>query len=277
MRIHSKAFSKVVRASTHSDNVLVGVLFRLGEVSLNRTVVREGASIRAAGDAILVEHEYKSINEYKPAGRVRKFYKRGNAVLIEFELYDIEIINDKQFLSVSWFSDNYTISEYNGDAVIEFSDIVIYEVSLVAAPAFNTCVAADEGSLACLSSSVQSNSDSGCGCGGKCKGKAVSLGSMVTKHQEVTREEFEALRDSVSQLQDALNVITAEIEEIKKKMEQPAPEVVEELEQAKRKLEDLEIALSTQGESMTGILSALDRLIGVAEKTYKNLPNIVQR
>jgi len=254
----------------------VGVLFRLGEVSLNRTVVREGASIRAAGDAILVEHEYKSINEYKPAGRVRKFYKRGNAVLIEFELYDIEIINDKQFLSVSWFSDNYTISEYNGNAVIEFSDIVIYEVSLVAAPAFNTCIATEEGNLACLSSSVQSG---GCGCGGKCKckGSSVSLGSMVAKHQEVTREEFEALRDSVSQLQDALNVITAEIEEIKKKMEQPAPEVVEELEQAKRKLEDLEIALSTQGESMTGILSALDRLIGVAEKTYKNLPNIVQR
>jgi len=241
-------------------------------------MVRPNAEVRVAGDAILIEHEYPTWSEYRPVGRIGRFYEKDGALLIEFSIHSEEALNrmregDLGYLSVSWFGDRYSIEDTANGPVIAFDEIVIYEVSLVSAPAFNTCFATEEGGLSCLSPSVHAK----CKCGGKCGGNSVSLGDMIARHQEVTRDEFTALADEVRQLREALAVITQEVAQIKEMIAQPATEVVAELEQAKKRLDDVELVVSTQAQNLEGLVASLGRLISITEKTYRNIPNLIRQ
>ncbi len=283
MRVHARHLTNNVRIEKHESQPqrYKGVLFRFGELSHNRTMVRSGAKIRASGDAILVDHEYPEIDNYKPYGRILSFTKKDDALIIDFELTSPEAVQlvesgKRNFLSVSWFSDGYVVKEHPlMGSYLEFYDIIIYEVSLVADPAFNTCIATSEDGLTCLASSVPTSpkSNSQCGCGGE----SVSLGDMSYKHQEVTREEFEALRGEVKQALDAITALAEEIRALKEAMSQPPVELSQELAQAKKKLEELEVALSTQANEVSGVLQAAEKLLAITERTYKNLPNLLQK
>jgi FtsZ-binding cell division protein ZapB len=249
------------------------------------TMVDPNATIRAAGDAILIEHEYPTIDKYKPVGRVLSYYVRDNALLIDFEITDPDIIDlsateNKSALSVSWFSDDYEVKSAPFGSYIKFNDIVIYEVSLVTNPAFNTCIATSEDGLTCLSPAMQSKSkerccNGGCGCGGK--RNSVTLYDMIAKHQEITREEFDTLREQVKQALDAIAALAEEIKEIKGMIGQVPEDVVMELEQAKKKLEQVELTLSSQANDLAGVLQAAEKLLAITERTYKNLPNLLRK
>jgi FtsZ-binding cell division protein ZapB len=283
MRIHARHTTDKVRVERHEDNPrrFKGVLFRFGEISHNRTMVRPGAKVRAAGDAILVDHEYPEIGSFKPYGRILGFVVKDDALLIDFELTAPEAVQlvesgEKKFLSVSWFSDGYVVKEHPAiGAYLEFYDIVIYEVSLVANPAFNTCIATTDDGLACLSPSVPERAESNCCCGEK--EKSVSLGDMAFKHQEVTREEFDALREKVQQALDAITALAAEVKALKELVSTPPDEIIQELEQAKKKLDQLEITLSNQANEVVNVLQVAEKLLAITERTYKNLPNLLQR
>jgi len=287
MRVHSRHTTNKLRIETNTDvpRRYVGVLFEFGEISANMTMVDKNATIRVAGDAVLVEHEYPTIDKYKPAGRVLSYYVKDNALLIEFEITDPDIIDlstpdSKSALSVSWFSDDYEVKSAPFGSYIKFNDIVIYEVSLVANPAFNTCVATSEDGLTCLSPSVQSKRKEGCchggcGCGGK--KNSVTLGDMIAKHQEITREEFDTLREQVKQALDAIAALAEEIKEIKGMIGQVPEDLVVELEQAKKKLEQVELTLSSQANEIAGVLQAAEKLLTITERTYKNLPNLLRK
>jgi FtsZ-binding cell division protein ZapB len=281
MRIHARHLASEVRAEKHEGQSIryKGVLFRFGELSQNRTMVRPEARVRVAGDAILIDHEYPDIESYKPYGRILAFYKKDDALLIDFELTSPEatqlVENGKRnFLSVSWFSDGYEVKEDpRRGAYLEFYDIVIYEVSLVADPAFNTCIATSEDGLACLSSSVAPVKSDEC----QCRRKSVSLSDMTYKHQEVTREEFEDLKEKVKQALDAIAVLTAEVKALKEMVTKPPEDVVVELEQAKKKLEQLELSLSNQSNEMSNVLQVTSKLIDITDRTYKNLQNLLAK
>jgi len=281
MRIHARHLTNEVRIEKHESHPLryKGVLFRFGEISHNRTMVRPGARVRAAGDAILVDHEYPDIESYKPYGRILAFYKKDDALLIEFELTSPEAAKlvengERNFLSVSWFSDGYEVKEDpQRGPYLEFYDIVIYEASLVADPAFNTCVATSEDGLACLSSSVSPAKPNEC----QCKEKSVSLSDMAYKHQEVTREEFEALKEEVKQALDSIAVLAAEVKALKEAISTPPTEVVAELKQAKKKLEQLELALSNQANEVSNVLQMASKLLDITDRTYKNLQNLLAK
>jgi len=287
MRIHSRHTINNIRLQTNTDvpRRYVGVLFEFGELSANMTMVAPNATIRAAGDAILVEHEYPTIDKYKPAGRVLSYYVKNSSLLIEFEITNPDIIDltaedTKTALSVSWFSDDYEVMSAPFGSYIKFNDIVIYEVSLVSNPAYNTCIATSEDGLTCLSPSVQSKSkerccNGGCGCGGK--RNSVTLYDMIAKHQEVTREEFDTLREQVQQALDAIAALAEEIKELKGMIGQVPEEVVMELEQAKKKLEQVELTLSSQANDIAGVLQAAEKLLTITERTYKNLPNLLRK
>jgi FtsZ-binding cell division protein ZapB len=283
MRIHARHSTNRVRIEKHEDQPLryKGVLFRFGEMSYNRTMVRPGAKVRAAGDAILVDHEYPEIGNFKPYGRILGFAVKDDALLIDFELTDPEAAQlvesgERRFLSVSWFSDGYVVKEHPFvGAFLEFYDIIIYEVSLVSDPAFNTCIATTEDGLSCLSSSVPQKPSCNCRCGEK--GESVSLGDMAFKHQDVTREEFDALKEQVQQALDAITALTEEIKALKEAVAQPPAEVTQELEQAKKKLEQLEVTLSTQANDVAGVLQVAEKLLAITERTYKNLPNLLKK
>ena len=279
MRIHARHLTTEVRIEKHENQSLryKGVLFRFGEISHNRTMVRPGARVRAAGDAILVDHEYPDIESYKPYGRILAFYKKDDALLIEFELTDSEAAKlvengERNFLSVSWFSDGYEVKEDPQlGPYLEFHDIVIYETSLVADPAFNTCIATSEDGLACLSSSMPPAKLNECQCGGK----SVSLSDMTYKHQEITREEFEALKEEVKQALDAIAVLAAEVKALKELVSKPPEEVAVELEQAKKKLEQLELSLGNQANELSNVLQMANKLLDITDRTYKNLQNLL--
>jgi FtsZ-binding cell division protein ZapB len=283
MRIHARHLTNKVRIEKHESEPLryKGVLFRFGELSHNQTLVRPGAKVRAAGDAILIDHEYPEIENYKPYGRILSFTKKDDALIIDFELSSPEAAKliesgERNFLSVSWFSDGYIVKEHPlMGSYIEFYDIIIYEVSLVADPAFNTCIATTEDGLSCLSSSVPQKPACNCRCGEK--GESVSLGDMAFKHQDVTREEFDALKEQVQQALDAITALTEEIKALKEAVVQPPAEVTQELEQAKKKLEQLEVTLSTQANDVAGVLQAAEKLLAITERTYKNLPNLLKK
>jgi len=283
MRIHARHLTNKVRIEKHENEPLryKGVLFRFGELSHNQTLVRPEAKVRAAGDAILLDHEYPDIDNYKPYGRILSFTKKDDALIIDFELTSPEAAKlvesgERQFLSVSWFSDGYVVKEHPlMGSYLEFYDIIIYEVSLVADPAFNTCIATSEEGLSCIASSVPQNPNPNCKCG--CEGKSVSLGDMSYKHQEVTREEFDDLRGKVQQAMDAITALSDEIKALKEAIGQPPAEVTLELEQAKKKLEELEVILSTQGNELAGILQTIEKLLAITERTYKNLPNLLKK
>jgi len=283
MRIHARHLTNKVRIEKHENEPLryKGVLFRFGELSHNQTLVRPGAKVRAAGDAILLDHEYPDIDNYKPYGRILSFTKKDDALIIDFELASPEAAQlvesgERKFLSVSWFSDGYVVKEHPlMGSYLEFYDIIIYEVSLVADPAFNTCIATSEDGLSCLASSVAEKPKSNCQCG--CAGESVSLGDMSYKHQEVTREEFDDLRDKVQQALDGLTALAEEIKALKEAIAQPPAEVTQELEQAKKKLEELEVTLSTQANEVEGIMQVAEKLLTITERTYKNLPNLLKK
>jgi FtsZ-binding cell division protein ZapB len=266
----------------------VGVLFEFGELSANMTMVAPNATIRAAGDAILVEHEYPTIDKYKPAGRVLSYYVKNSSLLVEFEIANPDIIDltaedAKTALSVSWFSDDYEVMSAPFGSYIKFNDIVIYEVSLVSNPAYNTCIATSEDGLTCLSPSVQSKQkerccNGGCGCGGGGgKRNSVTLYDMIAKHQEITREEFDTLREQVKQALDAIAALAEEIKELKGMIGQVPEDVVMELEQAKKKIEQVELTLSSQANDLAGVLQAAEKLLAITERTYKNLPNLLRK
>jgi FtsZ-binding cell division protein ZapB len=283
MRVHARHSTNRVRIEKHEDQPLryKGVLFRFGELSYNQTMVRPGASVRAAGDAILLDHEYPDIGSFKPYGRILGFYVKDDALLIDFELTSPEAAQlvesgERKFLSVSWFSDGYVVKEHPLlGAYLEFYDIIIYEVSLVADPAFNTCIATTEDGLSCLSSSAANKPSCNCKCGEK--EESVSLGDMAFKHQEVTREEFDALSAKVQQALDAITALTEEVKALKESVASPPEEVTQELEQAKKKLEQLEITLSNQANDLAGVLQAAEKLLAITERTYKNLPNLLKK
>ena len=290
MRIHSRHTINNIRLQTNTDvpRRYVGVLFEFGELSANMTMVAPNATIRAAGDAILVEHEYPTIDKYKPAGRVLSYYVKNNALLVEFEITNPDIIDlsaedAKTALSVSWFSDDYEVMPAPFGSYIKFNDIVIYEVSLVSNPAYNTCIATSEDGLTCLSPSVQSKQkerccNGGCGCGGGGgKRNSVTLYDMIAKHQEITREEFDTLREQVKQALDAIAALAEEVKELKGMIGQVPEEVVMELEQAKKKLEQVELTLSSQANDIAGVLQAAEKLLTITERTYKNLPNLLRK
>jgi FtsZ-binding cell division protein ZapB len=287
MRIHSQHTINNIKLITNTDvpRRYVGVLFKFGELSANMTMVDPNATIRAAGDAILVEHDYPTIDKYKPIGRVLSYYVKNNALLIDFEITDQDIIDlsdpdTKSALSVSWFSDNYEVMSASFGSYIKFNDVVIYEVSLVSDPAFNTCIATGEDGLSCLASSVKHKTDigcchGGCGCGGK--KNSVTLYDMIAKHQEITREEFDALREQVQQALDAIAALANEIKELKNMVGQVPDDMVTELEQAKKKIEQVEMTLSSQASDLAGVLQAAEKLLAITERTYKNLPNLVRK
>jgi FtsZ-binding cell division protein ZapB len=283
MRIHARHLTNKVRIEKHESEPLryKGVLFRFGELSHNQTLVRPGAKVRAAGDAILVDHEYPDIDNYKPYGRILSFTKKDDALIIDFELTSPEAVQlvengERNFLSVSWFSDGYVVKEHPlMGSYLEFYDIIIYEVSLVSDPAFNTCIATSEDGLTCLASSMPKKANPNCRCTEK--GESVSLGDMSYKHQEVTREEFDALRGQVQQAMDAITALAEEIKALKEAIAQPPAEVTQELEQAKKKLEELEVTLSTQANEVAGVLQASEKLLAITERTYKNLPNLLKK
>jgi len=290
MRIHSRHTINNIRLQTNTDvpRRYVGVLFEFGELSANMTMVAPNATIRAAGDAILVEHEYPTIDKYKPAGRVLSYYVKNNALLVEFEITNPDIIDlsaedTKTALSVSWFSDDYEVMSAPFGSYIKFNDIVIYEVSLVSNPAYNTCIATSEDGLTCLSPSVQSKQkerccNGGCGCGGGGgKRNSVTLYDMIAKHQEITREEFDTLREQVKQALDAIAALAEEIKELKGMIGQVPEDVVMELEQAKKKIEQVELTLSSQANDLAGVLQAAEKLLAITERTYKNLPNLLRK
>ena len=290
MRIHSRHTINNIRLQTNTDvpRRYVGVLFEFGELSANMTMVAPNATIRAAGDAILVEHEYPTIDKYKPAGRVLSYYVKNSSLLIEFEITNPDIIDltaedTKTALSVSWFSDDYEVMSAPFGSYIKFNDIVIYEVSLVSNPAYNTCIATSEDGLTCLSSSMQSKQkerccNGGCGCGGGGgKRNSVTLYDMIAKHQEITREEFDTLREQVKQALDAIAALAEEIKELKGMIGQVPEDVVMELEQAKKKIEHVELTLSSQANDLAGVLQAAEKLLAITERTYKNLPNLLRK
>jgi FtsZ-binding cell division protein ZapB len=249
------------------------------------TLVHPEATIRVAGDAILIEHEYPTIDKYKPVGRVKSYYLKGSALLIDFEITSpeaAELISsgEKPYLSVSWFSDSYEVKIGPKGPYIEFSDVVIYEVSLVSNPAFSTCISTDESGLACLSltnNNIKPACHGGCGCGGKKKRGCVSLSDMITKHQEVTREEFDALKEKVQQALDAIAALAEEVKALKEVVTTTPDELVAELTQAKHKLEKLETELMSQAVNVESLLRAAEKLLDITEKTYKNLPNLIRK
>ncbi len=286
MRIHARHTTDRIANAAQASNSYVGVLFTFGELSANMTLVRPDATIRAAGDAILIEHEYPTIDKYNPVGRIKSYYVKDNALLVEFDITSPDAVKlieagEKPYLSVSWFSDNYEVKIGSQGAYIEFSDIVIYEVSLVANPAFYTCISTDESGLSCLPSvnnnKIRPNIHGGCGCGGKKKAGCVSLSDMVAKHQEVTREEFDALKEKVEQALDAISALAEEVKALKEAVEKTPDELVAELEQAKHKLEKIEMEMATQAGNIEELIQTAEKLLTITEKTYKNLPNLIRK
>jgi FtsZ-binding cell division protein ZapB len=93
----------------------------------------------------------------------------------------------------------------------------------------------------------------------------------------VTREEFDDLRDKVQQALDGLTALAEEIKALKEAVAQPPAEVTQELEQAKKKLEELEVTLSTQANEVGGVMQMAEKLLAITERTYKNLPNLLKK
>jgi BMFP domain-containing protein YqiC len=277
MLIHSKSTVSGIMAK-HDSGVYTGVLFRFGEVSANGTMVRLGANIYASGDAIFLEHSYPEATAFSPVGRVKKYYVEDDRLLIDFVIDTPEgraaIESGKKFLSVSWFSNDYEVKRSTSGYVTEFNSITIYEVSLVGDPAFNTCIAAVGSPLPCIASNSGSCK---CGCAAK-ESKFVSLSDMVAKHQEVTREEFDALKESIQQLSGAIAILTEKVNALEQKMAaDPTKELSTQLEQAKRQIEDIVATLNSKDSTIASLLAMIEKLIVANERIHKTLPNLLQK
>jgi hypothetical protein len=275
--IHNKSIVSGI-TTKHDSDVYTGVLFKFGEVSANGTMVRPGANIYASGDAILLEHSYPEATAFAPVGRVKKYYVEEDRLFVDFVIDTPEgraaIEGGKKFLSVSWFSDDYEVKRTANDYVAEFNSITIYEVSLVSNPAFNTCIADAGAPLSCVSSSA-----GGCKCGCAAKeNKSVSLSDMIAKHQDVTREEFDALKESVQQLSNAIAVLTEKVNALEQKMaSDPAEDLAAQLEQAKRQIEDIVATLNSKDSTIANLLAGVEKLIAANERIHKTLPNLLQK
>jgi len=275
--IHSKSAVSGITAK-HDSGLYTGVLFKFGEVSANGTMVRPGANIYASGDAILLEHNYPEATTFSPVGRVKRYYVEDDRLFVDFVIDTPEgreaIESGKNYLSVSWFSDDYEVKRGSGDYVAEFNSITIYEVSLVGAPAFNTCMVPAGAPLPC----VASNSG-GCKCGCFAKEtKSVSLSDMVAKHQDVTREEFDALKESVQQLTSAIAALTEKVSALEQKVSaDPTEDMAAQMEQAKREIADIVTALNSKDSAIASLLAVVEKLIAMNERIHKTLPNLLQK
>ncbi len=256
-----------------------GVLFRFGELSKNGTGVKRTATIRACSDAINVEHNYPPATEYKAVGHIERYYYLNDALCIDFVLHDDFyqklVENETLALSVSWFSDSVEVI----DGVQWFDDLVIFEVSLVGIPAFNTCAAPIGEPLACM------HSEGGCGCGGKrceCNGKdekkIVYLDSMVAKHQEEERivaleQSVQKLIEDVAALQQQLSDLVVRVEGIEMTIEQMKEQADTALEEAKAVASKVEELVSDVAKSNHN----LNELAKLTHRITTNLANLIKK
>jgi len=268
--IHNRSTVSSITAK-HDAGIYTGVLFKFGEVSANGTMVRLGANIYASGDAILLEHGYPEATAFFPVGRVKKYYVEDDRLFVDFVIDTPEgraaIESGKKFLSVSWFSDDYEVKRTASDYVAEFNSITIYEVSLVGDPAFNTCIATAGSPLPCVASN---SGGCKCGCASK-ESKFVSLSDMVAKHQEVTREEFEEVKNAIAALMERVNALE------QKMATDSVEELSAQLEQAKRRLEDIVTTLNSKDSTIANLLVKIEKLIDVNERINKTLPSLLQK
>jgi len=263
-----------------------GVLFRFGEISKNGTGVKRTAKVRACSDAINLEHEYPEATEYKAIGHIERYYYLNDALYIDFvihdEFYQNLVDNEVLALSVSWFSDSVEVID--GDQW--FDDIVIYEVSLVAQPAFTTCAAPEGEPLACMNAAQNSEKQGKCKCGkndNKCecnkeKFSDVVYLSMQVKHQE--EERIAALEQSVQKLiedwtamQQQVADLVSRIEALEQgmaQMREQADAAIEEAKQVASKVEGLmgDIAKNEHG---------LNELAQLTHRLTVNLANLIRK
>jgi uncharacterized protein YoxC len=264
-----------------------GVLFRFGEVSENGTAVKLTATVRACSDAINIEHNYPVATEYKAAGHIERYYYKNDALYIDFHIYDEyyqnKVENDVLMLSVSWFSDSVEFI----DGVQWFDDIVIYEVSLVGLPAFNTCIAPVGEPLACM------NTVQNCGCGGgrgkggknynKCDcnkenfSSAVYL-SMQVKHQE--EERIAALEQSVQKLIEDWTAMQQQVADLMARVEALEQSMAQMREQADAAVEEAKQVASKVEGLMGDVVKNNRDLNELAQLTHRltvNLANLIRK
>jgi len=197
------------------NNTLVGKIFTEGEVSANYTMVAPEATVRLAGTSMFLEHEYPEAEKFAKVGEVERLERLEDGTwLAYFQVYNEGIknalINNELALSVSWVSDAYTKRD---DGVFVFSDITIYEVSVVYNPAFNTCAAESAEKLTCLNKQTCKH----CGCGKPIKPNETGIfGNM--KHQTV-EERVQMLEDAVTMLKDSIDVLTQKYDELVAKLD----------------------------------------------------------
>jgi ribosomal protein L29 len=209
---------------------------------------------------------------------VQRYYVDGDRLFVDFVIDTPEgmaaIENGKNYLSVSWFSDDYEVKRESGGYVAEFNSITIYEVSLVGDPAFNTCIASAGAPLPC----VASNSG-GCKCGCAAKeSKSVSLSDMVAKHQEVTREEFDGLKESVQQLTNAIAALTEKVNSLEQQVSaDPTEDLAAQVEQAKKEIADIVTTMNSKDSTVASLLTLVEKLIATNERIHKTLPNLLQK
>ena len=206
---------------------LVGKIFREGEVSANYTMVAPEATVRLAGTSMFLEHEYPEAEKFSKVGDIKKLERLEDGTwLAYFEVYNEKVkealLNNELALSVSWVSDDYTKRD---DGVFVFSDIAIYEVSVVSNPAFDTCAAESAEKLTCLNKQTFKNCGCGkpikpekhCGCGKPIKPNETGIfGNM--KHQTV-EERVQMLEDAVTMLKDSIDVLTQKYDELVAKLD----------------------------------------------------------
>jgi regulator of replication initiation timing len=273
---------------THTSNVVIhqvepkkytGVLFRFGELSLNGTGVKRTATVRACSDAINIEHKYPPATEYKAVGHIERYYYKDDALYIDFVIHDEFcqklIENQVLALSVSWFSD--AVEVIDGDQW--FDDLVIYEVSLVAVPAFNTCAAPVGEALPCM------HSEGGCGCGGKrCKkeeekvAKNVYLDSMVAKHQE--EERLTALEQALQKVFEDIAGLQQQVADIIARLDAMEMTISQMKEQADTAVEEAKAVASKVEELVSDVAKSNHNLNELAKLTHKlttNLANLIRK
>jgi regulator of replication initiation timing len=282
---------------THTEEIVAhqtepkkytGVLFRFGELSKNGTGVKRTAKVRACSDVINVEHDYPDATEYKAAGHIDRFYYLNDALYIDFHIYDEfyqnKVEDETLALSVSWFSDSVEVID--GDQW--FDDIVIYEVSLVGIPAFNTCAAPEGEPLACM------NNVRNCGCGGgkgkggkqhkdcKCNGEknsdVVYLNDMTAKHQE--EERIAALEQSVQKLIEDWTALQQQVADLTGRLEALEQGMAQMREQAEAAIEEAK-QVASKVEGIMGDIAknehSLSELAKLTHRLTTNLANLIRK
>ena len=243
--------------------------------------------MRACSDAINIEHDYPVATEYKAAGHIDRYYYLNDALYIDFHIYDEFyqklLENETLSLSVSWFSDSVEVID--GDQW--FDDIVIYEVSLVGIPAFNTCAAPEGETLACM------NAVQNCGCGGgkgnggkhytgcacnKEKFSDVVYLNMQVKHQE--EERIAALEQSVQKLIEDWSALQQQVADLTARLEALEQGMAQMREQADAAIEEAK-QVASKVEGIMGDIAKNEHSLGeLAKLTHKlttNLANLIRK